>query len=690
MRGVLLGHLEIRRSPLYFFVGLFLFVSGIATYLSIDVSRSILGGFADPSRSLVSSILCFIFFVIFSSFFKDYQGLRTPFISFTFSLGSIIFFEALRHVSFLLWNIHIPSFFAEPDRSLIILLSLFVLFGAYTQIKHHSFEVCLIALIFVASGILIEAHVKWILFYFLLGIGVYLFVLARYRGVFLKKKLLFFILSILFVGTSFFAITGWDSTSPSGLNYLDPTTSRAVMRGVSQERPWFGFGPDTFLYTSQHFRPPSFNNKLTWNIHFERSSLLWFDIFNDMGWVGLSVFGVLVISYFLFLFFKVRRIILEPFFLVCMPLFIGSVALLCSSFFYNIGGNTILILYFLGILLYGFCSVSKGDDIRVIRLMFRFAPQNELRSSFCVILVFVGVIFLGVLWAREITGSWYVRSISSLPHERAIIALNHAIVLAPWRYEYIQELSSAYLGLAFQETGGRVDIKRFEESASLAVESRRRVADLVPQDSVSWEQLGILYERLGSLIIGPYVFAEGAYNHAITLEPNNPLFYVELGSLYGKEMKNERDFLKKNVFFKKAEEKYTKAIEFKPDYVDASLGLASLEEARGNIRMAISLTEHMFTFYPDDEKIMLELARLYHNSIRSRGGDKKLLGSAELLLLKIISLHPNSPDAYFLLGSLYAEMHQTKKSIFFFEQALLFTPESQREQMRREIKKIHE
>jgi len=673
------GRLELQWSFFDILISVFLLSVFFSVYASIDIRRSVLGYFGDPAGGLLSFIALFLFYAIFCVVVRHAQDIYFYYRALCVSLSIFVVFQLLHYVAFFLWSINIPAFVSRDVFSFIALSAAFLLLGVYFHHERNVIRYGVLVFFFFASlGVFITSIPPMLLLY-LGGLAVFSYIFRKYPDDITKRQF-FWVIVPLFILGFFILMSGWNIDFLRGDgNHLGYSSSRAIISEGLMERRWLGFGPSTFSYSSGRFRVPQMNVEPTWDKVLGHSYNAWFDILNDIGVLGFFAFLVSVLFFFVVLFRGARY-----FFPEYIGLSLVMVSWFLFSLFFSMSGPVVFVSFFCALLIYSFL-IQMRDGVRYIRVPFVFSFRHKQFSSFLVLFVCIAILFLGVLWVREAAATWYARRALNVSPEIAVMRLNRAISLAPWRVEYVGALSRVYLSFAHQEVlAFTPDTKRIREAVSLVIESSRRVLEMVPQDGLAQMTLGSIYEDLGSFVEGPHLLAELQYKQALLFEPNNPLFLIKLADLYRIKALRSSDTISHQNSVEHARGTYEKILILKPDYAEAYMGLALLEEREENIDSAIRAGEQAFYYASQDTEIMLQLARMYYNAERAYKKGR-LFYATEELLKKIIVKEPYSFNAHFLMGSLYKFMGEKEKSHMYFEKALLLAGPDERKLVQKEL-----
>jgi tetratricopeptide (TPR) repeat protein len=108
--------------------------------------------------------------------------------------------------------------------------------------------------------------------------------------------------------------------------------------------------------------------------------------------------------------------------------------------------------------------------------------------------------------------------------------------------------------------------------------------------------------------------------------------------------------------FDQAVEAYTKAIELRPFYAEAHVGLGDAKAAKGDIDGAVGAYQKALVFNPVNPKVHMSLGKIYYN-------EKNLYYESVNAYKKAIDLDPQSVEARMGLGEVYEDKGLYKDAI---------------------------
>jgi tetratricopeptide (TPR) repeat protein len=446
-----------------------------------------------------------------------------------------------------------------------------------------------------------------------------------------------------------------------------------------------GSGPATFVYDFAQFRPESLNLTFAWNVRFMSPASTFIDMLTTLGFLGtVSYVLVLLLSLGTVVFVSMRKAFKkdgvmahaikhvsggEGSVFAASPLFFGVtvawLALLAASFFL-VFSTALWVLFFLfmaSIMIVSRTLLKVHE--KPIEISLKTSPQYSLASSFVFILVFSGVIVLGVYLGRfYIANVYYANSIIAanagnigLMEERAAKATQYHDSWSP----YHLNLARAYLLDAGIETRkASPDATKVSSLVASAVNQAKYATDLAPKNVVSWETLTTMYENARAIAPAANDWGIAALDQAVALESSNPVHFLRRGNLKF-SMENYDD----------AKKDYEEAVRLKANYVDAFVRLSATEEARKDLNTAILRMSDAFRFAPNNPEVLFHLGRLLYN--RANGNDLDL---AEQAFRGAVELNPNYSNALYSLGILLERRGKTSEALEYYNKVLRLNPDN--------------
>jgi tetratricopeptide (TPR) repeat protein/TolB-like protein len=181
-----------------------------------------------------------------------------------------------------------------------------------------------------------------------------------------------------------------------------------------------------------------------------------------------------------------------------------------------------------------------------------------------------------------------------------------------------------------------------QEGLESAADLLTRAIEVDPSFVVAHFQLGRIHQALGNRWK-----AAAQFRAATQLDPAYPEPYKALGDLL---------LAAPRRLFDQAVEAYQKAIERRPFYADAHVGLGDALAAKGDVDRAIGAYQRALTHNPVNPRVHVSLGKIYY-------GEKGLYYEAVNAYKRAIDLDPRSVDARMGLGEVYEEKGLYREAI---------------------------
>lgn len=491
-----------------------------------------------------------------------------------------------------------------------------------------------------------------------------IFILANLQGVRISASSVLLVVFLLFLVFTIFGNFGFLTVSslPAEVS-LAQGASWHIAGGTLKEglgRALLGSGPATYVYDFSAHRPENFNNNIFWSLRFATPYSEGSGLVATIGVLGSVIVLLLVLA--LLRFFKSIRVNSRTS-VYSGILFRGSIAMGITLFILLLltPFGTVLWIYLFALLAVAVVSESllQGSKAKTLEIEFEGTPQSSLATSFGSIIIVVVFVVLGIYLGRFYVGEVYfqkgLKDMGPEKIDQRITYITQARTFNPQRVRYLLALTELQFQQALiesqKEAPDQVLISRLISSA---VGNVRYATNLAPNSTAAWETLGGMYINVIGIAPDARSWAIDSYNRAIELEPTNPMFYVLRGNLYQGD--NKMDEARKD---------YERALELKPDYVQAYAALAVFFEVDGDLGKAIENQFNAVRFARGDLNVAYNLARLYFN--RKEGNDDF---NTEDILKQILALNPDHANALFTLGSLYERQGKIGDAIKQFEHVL--------------------
>ncbi len=289
---------------------------------------------------------------------------------------------------------------------------------------------------------------------------------------------------------------------------------------------------------------------------------------------------------------------------------------------------------------------------------FRFSLTKTVRIALGARILFVAMtigfcafVFFGL--------RFYAADIVFAKAQTVPIKATEAFSLNPYRAEYAVSASQFYFQNVLselQKSKSSQDSSIISANATLAIRYGTFAQNLAYDRAAIAGTLAFEYENL-SFVGGSQDWAIKLYQHAILLEPTNPVLYNELGKLYS--LKSD---------FSEAEKQFTAALALSPRYEDTWVAQALLFEKEGDADRATKQMQDVVGAYPADPNVLFQLGRMYFNSNK--------ISMAIDEFTQALQLNPTFSNAHFALAAAYEKQGDKKQAISEYKKVLQLNPDN--------------
>lgn len=709
-KGVMTGEMKIRRTPLDIPIVLFWLFSIVATVFSVDRWHSFFGFFGDPSRGFIAiTALVLAYFFILSHFTERRRNLM---------LGSIVASGVLTIVWSFLVVMKIrflpASFESMAPLSLtgsmstltlflalmvpLMVTTLFLLFREGSTVSKRSRTV--IAGI-VGVALLLDLFLLLALFPFVTwavvlgGLGFFLiYILAQ---IVRPAETLTWMPMVIFVVALAFLMIGQNSLVRATLP-VEVTPNMKLSWQISKEALSENFltgsGLATYGYDFSLFRPQEFNGNSLYTLRFYQGTGLIFEALATVGVIGTILmlvvwFSFLSIGLYLLTMDKAKNKIAS------LGLWSVAVMLFIAGFIAPINAAILIIGVLLSALALATLLHESGSEERHWELSFRATPKFALALAFVFMVVSAGVAFLFVFIGKVFLADVSAGQASRMPAsvETTIPKYLKAIQLYPQEGRYFTRIAQEYMAVANAEGGKAADqrdVSRIAFAVREAVAAGVRAKDLMPNDVLATEALGLIYENASIYATDALPKAEEMYTRALELEPQNPLFSIKLGQIKRLGADGKQDGAEKTALLNEAKAYFETAVQKKPDLAIAHYNLAVVASRNKDYDKAIESTTQAIRLAPSNLSFRYNLGLLYQE--RNGEGDRT---QAENLYKQVLEANDRLIDVRLSLGLLYELQNKRDAAMEQYEKILSLIPEDEQsaenvKQTRTQITKIIE
>ena len=190
--------------------------------------------------------------------------------------------------------------------------------------------------------------------------------------------------------------------------------------------------------------------------------------------------------------------------------------------------------------------------------------------------------------------------------------------------------------------GRHASYRGTQDASEAAVEFLSRAIEADPQFVAAQYALGVVHQNLGNRWKAAAQFRASAQLDPTFAEP-----YKALGDLY---------LTAPRRLFEEAIKAYAKAIELRPFYAEAHVGLGDALAAKGDVDQAVSAYQKGLEFNPINAKVHVSLGKIYYS-------EKGLYYESVTAYKKAIDLDPAYLDARMGLAEVYEDKGLYKEAI---------------------------
>jgi cytochrome c-type biogenesis protein CcmH/NrfG len=125
------------------------------------------------------------------------------------------------------------------------------------------------------------------------------------------------------------------------------------------------------------------------------------------------------------------------------------------------------------------------------------------------------------------------------------------------------------------------DKQTVSQAIQTAIDEAKAVVTLNPTRATNWELLATIYRSIMGVVQGADTWTVSAYQRAVVLDPQNPLYRVALGGiLYGQKQ------------YEDASRMFEVAVSLKPDWPNAQYNYAWALEQKGDYQKAANVMQN--------------------------------------------------------------------------------------------------
>lgn len=689
-KGVMTGEMKIRRTPLDIPILLFWLFSIATTFFSVDRWHSFWGFFGDPSRGFLAiTALVLAYYFVMSHF--NARRMTVMLQSFLAAAALVMLWTALvvMKIQFLpaAWEQYAPISLIGSISTLGIFLSLtvplfitaiFLIYregSAVSPLKRKVWA-ALLGLMLILNLFLLLALFPFINWVVMLG-GLGFFLIYLLAQIVRPASEWIWLPMVVFVIILVFLMIRPNSLSRANLPVeVTPNTklSWQVAKESLKDNPLIGTGNATYGYAFSRYRPQEFNDNSLYTLRFYQGTGLVFEALATIGIVGTVLmlviwFSFLSIGLYLLTLDKARNK------LASLGLWSVAVMLFIASFIAPLNATLVIVGVLLAALALGTLLLESGSEERYLELSLRATPKFALALAFVFMVVSAGVAFLFVFMGKVMLADITVGQASRLAPstEATVPAYIRALRLYPQEGRYFTRLSQEYMALANAEGRkgeGERDVNAIAFLVREGVASGNRSKDLMPNDVLSVEALGLIYENASIFATDALPRAEESYRRAVELEPENPLFHIKLGQIKRLAGDGKPDGAEKSALYEEAATAFQMAIDRKPNLAVAYYNRAVAEARLKRLDAAIESTRLALQYAPANLSFKYNLGALHQ--LRNATGDRDV---AERLYKEVLETNERLIDVRLSLGLLFESTNRRDQALSEYEKILSYLPD---------------
>lgn len=353
----------------------------------------------------------------------------------------------------------------------------------------------------------------------------------------------------------------------------------------------FGIGMDNYAVIFTRVKDSAYNQTSLWQANsfaVSRSALL--QVFTEAGIFGFIAFVGII-------FFTAKEVVRHA--KHHLELILGGIYLLVVMLFFPIS----MVTFFLVFVYIAVVPKHEKPDYEV-----------DMRSLFPLVLIISVISFLvigcvGFLLVQTYRAEYYFRlSLNGFANNNIKDLYDNqrqAILINPYIERYRTNFAQTNLIIANniaakaqpknqeqtdnQQPGtvnqqpttknqlSEQDRQTISQAVQAAIGESKAVVALNPQKAGNWETLALIYRNILGVAQGADVWTISAYQRAIVLDPQNPIYRLNLGGVYYSLEK-----------YDEAQQLFQQAVALKPDWPNAQFNLAWAAYQKGDYPTAVS------------------------------------------------------------------------------------------------------
>ena len=426
--------------------------------------------------------------------------------------------------------------------------------------------------------------------------------------------------------------------------------------------PLFGSGPGTWVFDYSKYRSIAVNLSPYWTIRFEQGFSTVLTALTTIGIVGFMLWALYMLSLLLQ---TATRAVKSEMNDEWRAVVIALSGLITFSLLFCLT-NVTLSGFLIGAVLCA-CAAGIMESREVVWDARRSVGRAAVLSFMGIVTVVSAASLLWLVIQHAMAEKQIAQAISAYASQRPVAEiigpLELSMKLNPLSDLASRNLAQAYLMQASQLLNQPANTDRNTQvnaAIASAVSAAKTAIQLSPSNVENWASAASILQTLASASQGADEQAITMFTEALTREPNNPIFYTELGKIHlvradGKQqlMQSKDEQVKKDAKAQMvaeldlAAQALNQATQAKPDYAAAHYAMALVYERQGRGKDAIQKLEQVLSLDSKNVGVGFELSILYY---RDGQKDRSLN-----LFEQIIALEPAYSNARWYLAAIYEE-----------------------------------
>jgi tetratricopeptide (TPR) repeat protein len=704
-RGVLQGHMEIRRTPVDIPLVLFWAWYGITAIFSVDRWHSFMGAFNDPSRGFLA-LTFFIFAFYFIISHSTIERVRKALAAIVVAGGIVVVWS---FVALIMGNMlpelvrqYVPISFVGTLTSLAIYLALLVpifitsIFvsaeekanSVWHKIKYGTLFVLLALTLFLL--LVLYSFVPWLVVLVMATFFVIYIIAQLIRP---AGKVSWLPMGAFVVILGFLMIGQVNLARISLPVEVSPTSSLSwQISKTALPSEWLtGTGPANYGYAFALHKPAEFNQNELYSMRFGQANNLFLEVLTTTGIIGFVLFSLVWLIFLGTGLYLLTYNSKETNKVISLGLWSVVVLFFVSALVVTLSGAMLLIFVPLLALAYAVLQKEAHAKEEHISFSLQATPKYALALAFTFMVVSAGVvyvlIFLGKVYAADMKMLSAQKSSQAGNSEASVQSMTRALVFYPNESRYYLRLAEEYMIIANQEIatkGKEADQNIMAGAIQQAIRAGEVAAQLSGNDVVTVESVALLYENALRYASDAEKRTEELYTRASTLDPINPLYFVKRGELK-RNIGDTKEGAERDTYYKEALDLLDTGIEKKKNLGAAYYHKALVFSRMNKIDDAIEASKLAAQSEPGNASYLYAVGALHE--LRNKENDRDV---AMDIYKNILAAYPNILDVRLALALAYEKKGERQAAIDEYQKAIELVTKSGEEagQIKSQIQKL--